>query len=375
MSAPTCHGRGPYGYCQCNQLTTGGAVIAMAKIITLFNNKGGVSKTTTCFNLGWMLASRGKKVIMVDADPQCNLTGMVLELSAEDALEEFYLTNPGVNLKDALDPAFKSRPVPLSPVECIQVEGRDGLFLIPGHVALAEDETSLGVAQQLSESLQGLRNLPGSFSHLFKITADKYDADYVIIDLSPGLGAINQNLVATSDFCLVPCSPDVFSVMAIDSLSRILPRWESWAERASKLDVLATADYPFPAPDLKFLGVIVQRFKIHSGKPTKAFQKYFDKLNIAIASSLIPALDRAGILLSADKYQTAGVGSHYRLAEIQDFNTLIAHSQQKRKPVFALTQEDIERGGKIWATQQANIEKFKETFEQLAERIEKLTSD
>jgi cellulose biosynthesis protein BcsQ len=48
----------------------------VAKVIALFNNKGGVSKTTTCFNLGWMLAEHGKTVIMVDADPQCNLTGL-----------------------------------------------------------------------------------------------------------------------------------------------------------------------------------------------------------------------------------------------------------------------------------------------------------
>ncbi|TWS18982.1 ParA family protein [Tsukamurella asaccharolytica] len=231
-----------------------------------------MSKTTTCFNLGWMLASRGSRAVMVDADPQCNLTGLVLELSAEDALEEFYADNPGSNLKDALDPAFRSRPVPLKPIECVPVEGQEGLFLAPGHVALAEDETSLGVAQQLSESLQRLRNLPGSFSHLFQITAEKYHADYVIVDLSPGLGAINQNLVATSDYCLVPCSPDVFSVMAIDSLSRILPKWIEWARRAHKLEVLAEADYPFPEPKLKFLGVVVQRFRIRSGLPTMAFQ-------------------------------------------------------------------------------------------------------
>jgi len=50
----------------------------MAKQIALFNHKGGVSKTTTTFNLGWMLAKKGKRVIIVDCDPQCNLTGMVL---------------------------------------------------------------------------------------------------------------------------------------------------------------------------------------------------------------------------------------------------------------------------------------------------------
>ena len=58
----------------------------MAKQISLFNHKGGVSKTTTAFNLGWMLASKGKRVLLVDCDPQCNLTGMFLGFKGiEDA--------------------------------------------------------------------------------------------------------------------------------------------------------------------------------------------------------------------------------------------------------------------------------------------------
>ena len=62
----------------------------MTKRIALFNHKGGVSKTTTTFNLGWMLAEKGHKVVLVDADPQCNLTGMVLDYRGPRALEEFY---------------------------------------------------------------------------------------------------------------------------------------------------------------------------------------------------------------------------------------------------------------------------------------------
>lgn len=346
----------------------------LATTIAMFNNKGGVSKTTTCFNLGWMLASQGKKVILVDADPQCNLTGMVLDLSGEDALDEFYKANPGRNLKDALEPAFKSQPKPLVAVDCVEVPDRDGLFLIPGHVALAEDETSLGIAQQLSESLQGLRNQPGSFKRLFALTAERYEADYVILDLSPGLGAVNQNLVATADYFMVPCSPDVFSVMAIDSLSRVVPRWINWAQRAANLDVLKEADYPFSSPDLKFLGVLVQRFRLKSGKPTKAFQKYFDKLNEAISQTLVPALAKAGAMLPADAYHAVGMDDHFVLAEIPDFNTLIAHSQQERKPVFTLTQEEVGRAGKLWGNQESNIESFRQTFTELAERVESLTN-
>jgi cellulose biosynthesis protein BcsQ len=342
--------------------------------IALFNNKGGVSKTTTCFNLGWMLASRGSKVIIVDADPQCNLTGMVLDLSGEDALEEFYKNNPGRNLKEALEPAFKSRPKPLEPVECVPVTGQDNLYLIPGHVSLAEDETSLGISQQLSESLLGLRNLPGSFKHLFDITAEKYDADYLLIDLSPGLGAINQNLVATADYFLVPCSPDVFSVMAMDSLARVIPLWLKWARRAATLEALRDADYPFPEPNLKFLGVLVQRFRIKNQKPTQAFQNYFDKLNDVVKDVLVPALAVENIMLDSSAYAAAGMDDSYQLAQIQDFNTLIADSQEVRKPVFALSKADLGSKGVVWETQQENVERFKSQFDELAARIEQLTS-
>jgi cellulose biosynthesis protein BcsQ len=345
----------------------------VAKVIAMFNNKGGVSKTTTCFNLSWMLAERGKKVIMVDADPQCNLTGMVLDLTQSDALETFYKENRDRNLRDALDPAFQSRPRPLAPVECVEVPGREGLYLVPGHVGLAEDEVSLGVAQQLSESIQALKNLPGSFSHLFKITAEKYDADYVIIDLSPGLGSINQNLVATSDYFIVPASPDVFSVMAMDSLARVIPKWLRWAERASELEALSRADYAFPKPDLKFLGVIVQRYRLKNNAPTIAFKEYFDALDATIDETLVPALTGAGLMLPEETYSAANLEASYRLASIPDFNALIANSQQNRKPVFTLTQQDVGRGGSVWEITQENIIKFRNTFDELAARVERLT--
>jgi MinD-like ATPase involved in chromosome partitioning or flagellar assembly len=291
----------------------------------------------------------------VDADPQCNLTGMVLDLSEPDALDKFYENEPDRNLRDALEPAFSSRPKPLIPVHCVPVPGASGLYLIPGHVGLAEDEVSLGIAQQLSESVQALKNLPGSFNHLFQLTAAKYGADYVLIDLSPGLGSINQNLVATSDFFMVPASPDVFSVMAIDSLARVVPRWMSWARSASQLDALATADYPFPKARLKFLGLVVQRYRLKGGEPTEAFRNYFDELDLAINETLIPAFHEAGLLLAEIQYKDAGLEGALRLASIPDFNTLIANSQQSRKPIFALTQDDVKRRGFVWATQRASI--------------------
>ena len=62
----------------------------MTSQIALFNHKGGVSKTTTTFNLGWMLARKGKTVIIVDCDPQCNLTGMVFGFKKSGDFETIY---------------------------------------------------------------------------------------------------------------------------------------------------------------------------------------------------------------------------------------------------------------------------------------------
>jgi cellulose biosynthesis protein BcsQ len=342
--------------------------------IAIFNNKGGVSKTTTCFNLGWMLASRGHKVVLVDADPQCNLTGMVLDLAGEDALGQFYVDHPGRNLRSALEPAFASRPVPLSPVDCLDVPGQPGLLLLPGHVGLAEDEVSLGIAQQLSETVQTLRNLPGSIHHLLKITAAKYQADYVLIDLSPGLGSINQNLVTTANFLLVPASPDVFSVMAIDSLSRVIPRWIKWARTAADLEALKSADYPFPMPTLKVLGTVLQRYRLRTGEPTKAFQTYFDRFETTMKSVFIPALEKSDLLLAKADYDSIGIPDSLLLASIPDFNTLIAHSQQARKPVFSLTKEEVNLSGTVWSKTQENISGFTTMFEDLAIKIESLTA-
>jgi cellulose biosynthesis protein BcsQ len=112
----------------------------MAKTINLFNHKGGVSKTTTAFNLGWMLASLGKRVVMADFDPQCNLTEMVLGFQGVDDLETAYRSDPPNNIKEALAPAFESKPKQIVGADCVNVPGNPNLFLLPGHIGLAEYE-------------------------------------------------------------------------------------------------------------------------------------------------------------------------------------------------------------------------------------------
>jgi cellulose biosynthesis protein BcsQ len=343
----------------------------MVHKIALFNHKGGVSKTTTTFNLGWMLATKGKKVILVDADPQCNLTGMVLGFSTKQELEGLYQKEQ--NIKSGLAPAFESRPKLIEAVDCLPVEGCEGLFLLPGHVGFAEYEVTLGIAQELSGSIQALQNLPGSISYLLQKTADKFEADYILIDMSPSLSSINQNLLMTSDFFILPTSPDFFSVMAIDSLATILPKWYAWAQKASEMRILKDADYPFPKVTPRLLGTVVQNYRIIRQEPAAAFQKWIDGIEEAVSTRLVPSLRKNNMLLSNQMYNSQGIGSDLCLAKISDFNSLIAKSQENQTPVFALTSKQIGSGIVLEKTLGAQ-EKFKKVFSTLTDRVIELTS-
>jgi cellulose biosynthesis protein BcsQ len=347
----------------------------MVQKIALFNHKGGVSKTTTTFNLGWMLASKGKKVILVDSDPQCNLTGMALGEEAEDdeaKLEKIY--NTYSNIKTGLAPAFESQPRAIKAVDCIPLKGRDGLFLLPGHVGFAEYEVTLGIAQELSGSIQALKNLPGSIADLLEKTAKKFDADYILIDMSPSLGAINQNLLMTSDFFIVPTTADFFSVMAIDSLAKVLPKWYAWAKAASLLPILKEANYPFPDVTLRFLGIIVQNYRIIRGKETAAFETWIRKIEEDVSSKLVPILQKNNMMLPEQVYAEQEIDDNFCLTKISNFNSLIALSQEHQTPIYDLTPEQLRQTGVVLRNNQEKQKEFRKTFSYLADKIIGLTS-
>ncbi|MCT7955318.1 ParA family protein [Laspinema palackyanum] len=347
----------------------------MVQKIALFNHKGGVSKTTTTFNLGWMLASKGKRVIMVDADPQCNLTGMALGEETEDdevGIERIYQTYS--NIKKGLAPAFESQPKAIEAVDCLPIKGQERLFLLQGHVGLAEYEVALWIAQELSGSIHSLRNLPGSITDLLDKTAEKLDADYILIDMSPSLGAINQNILMTSDFFIVPTTVDFFSVMVIDSLAKVLPKWYAWATRANSLPLLKDAIYPFPDVNLKFLGIIVQDFRIINGRETGVFETWTKQIEQAVSSKLVPILQNHNMLLPQQEYVNQEINSNFCLTKISNFNSLIAKSQKHQVPIYELTPQQLGQTGQVRKHNQKKQEDFRQTFSDLADKIIGLTS-
>ena len=344
----------------------------MAKQIALFNHKGGVSKTTTAFNLGWMLAKKGKKVILADCDPQCNLTGMVLGF--KDAWDFASMKSKDVrNIRDGLAPAFESRPALINPVICESIKGQPNMHLLPGHIGLAEYEVTLGIAQELSGSLVTLQNLPGSLHYLFCKTAEKYDADFILVDMSPSLGPINQNLLMTSDYFIVPMMPDYFSAMATDSLASILPKWSAWAREAKKLKVLKDAIYPFPDKTPKFLGMILQKFRPGRGKiPAVAFQNWIDQIKKGVEEKLIPVLRERDMLLPEKVYKKIGFQIDQPLLQMAGFNSLIALSQKHKAPIFDLTDEQLERRGSVLEITRESMLRFRDLYDKGADRIIKL---
>lgn len=339
----------------------------MAKKICLFNHKGGVSKTTTTYNLGWMLARKGKKVILVDADPQCNLTGLILG----DDFDEYYLQWPNDNIKAGISPAFEATPIPLSAINCYEVPENRNLLLIPGHIALSEYEVPLSISHQLSNTIPTLKNLPGAMNSFFELISEKYNADYIIIDMNPSLSSINQNLFCLSDFFMVPTSPDYFSVMAINSLSSILPKWEKWAKMARV--AFNDSSYPFPTTSPKLLGIIVQNFTIRNGEPTQAFQKWIDEVANSVKKTLVTAISPEGMMLPAQKYKLGQAQAGYCIAEIPSFSGLIPRSQRGRIPVYEIP-DSMLGVGSVLEQYQIIRDRFLVVFQQLADDIENMTS-
>ena len=113
-----------------------------------------------------MLAEKGKRVLLIDCDPQCNLTGMFFGFTGVEELDAVYSKDGIRNIRDGLAPAFESKPVQLQPVICDSMPLQPNLLMLPGHIGLAEYETTLGIAQELSGSLVTLQNLPGSLQTL-----------------------------------------------------------------------------------------------------------------------------------------------------------------------------------------------------------------
>lgn len=343
--------------------------------IAIFNHKGGVSKTTTAFNIGYALAALKKRILLVDTDSQCNLT---LYAMGYKNYEKYCEEKNKNNINDCLKPAYKSEPKLIEPAECVEIK-KDSIYLLPGNLDFTENEVQLGISMQLSQAFGSMRNLPGALNYLVQKTAEKYKIDYVLFDMNPSLSAINQNVFLTSNYFMVPSSPDFFSIMAIKSLSRILPMWEKWAKEARR--TYSDVSYAISNETSKFIGYTINDFNLSNGAPQETFKNFINKISDEFVNTFVPALQKEEMLLKESVYKNAYENMRtkneknieykdfYCLAQLSNFNKLIAVSNAKSIPIF-----EIERDSNFSEGQTKTLNWFKFLYKALAMRIIELTN-
>jgi chromosome partitioning protein len=341
----------------------------MTKRTVFFNHKGGVSKTTSVYNIGWML-SKNHRVLLVDADPQCNLSSLILG-------EEFdqYYTNESTkhqNIKDSVQVAFTGKPFPIKAVDCFSPLRAPSLYLLAGHPNLSEYDAALTFAQNSNNAITTLQNLPGAFSELIALTEEKYSIDYTLIDLNPGLSAINQNLFLSAHAFILPTNPDPFSIMAIDALKNILPKWVAW--KKNSIQMFDDTAYPLLPGEPKFIGTLIQRFNIRKGKAAKPYRDNIAEIKRKIKEDFFASIAKSGMTLSHEQYSEGFIENGYCLIEIPDFQGLLPKSHDAGVPVFALSDVEIHESGYVLTGLIDKRNSFNGEFEVLNEKIINLLS-
>jgi hypothetical protein len=132
----------------------------------------------------------------------------------------------------------------------------------------------------------------------------------------------------------------------------------------------ASSSYPFPTHDPKFGGVVIQRFNIRSGRPSAPYRNNMDEILESVNHNLVPNLNNNNMLLEADLSAETSIPENYCLAEIPDFQSLLPQSHRFGIPVFALSDEQIERTGTVLEQMISKRDDFNQMFEDFAVKIE-----
>lgn len=302
-----------------------------SKAICFFNNKGGVGKTTLVANLGAQLAlDFGAKVLIVDCDPQCNLTQYAL--GEEESLEIYSQSDPKT-VYSIIRPLALGKGYS-SDIPVIKPE-KFGFDLVIGDPRLALQEDLL--AQDWRDAKAGgMRGLQTTYVFLDLLKkATKLQYDFVLFDMGPSLGAINRSILLAVDFFLVPMAIDIFSIWAIRNIGQTVAVWQR--ELKSGISI---AEDPSEFPDverkeqLKFLGYVTQQHKergaagkagaADDGSPAKKIVLAYQEINKNIPAEIGKSL--------ASFYDAQKLDPH--LGEIRHLGSLAPMSQSQNTPLF-----------------------------------------
>ncbi len=324
----------------------------MAKIISIFNNKGGVGKTTFVYHLAYAFESLGNKVLLVDGDPQCNLS---IHFLMDSSLESSWKPR-GNSIYRMVEPLLTGTGDIRTRRPWVK-RGRS-IYMYPGDVLFGdyEEELSSAWVECLAGRERGFR-ITTAIYRIVDHFIQENDPDYVFFDLGPNLGSLTRSLLLSSDYFISPMVPDVFSVRASENFGQKLKLWSiQWQDALNRADDLP---FSFPSGQPKFLGYVTQMFNIYRQRSTKFWQPWIVKLPISVNDNIVDVLDDVnGVNMVVER-------DNYEIGEIKNLSSLIPLAQTKRTPIHEL------KG--LQGTQYQNANLFGRNIRRIANEIDTLT--
>jgi len=329
-------------------------------VIAFFNNKGGVGKTSLVYHVAWMLAEQGTRILAADLDPQGNLTAAFLN---ENRLENLWAGDQeeAKTIYLAIRPLMEGTgDFAVPKLEIIKDDLTllpDNLALLPGDMALSqfEDDLSEVWPKSLDKDKRSFR-VTSAFWRVLQAGASEHQADAILVDLGPNLGAINRAALISSDSVVIPLGPDLFSLQGLRNLGPTLKNWrEGWKERLKKS---SDTDLQLPLGDMTPLGYIVMQHSVRSDRPVKSYEKWIAR---------IPDTYREYVM-NESKKDAPPVGTDpYCFSLVKHYRSLMAMAQEAHKPLFLLKSADGALGAHTYAVKSA-YEDFKKLSLEIASR-------
>ncbi len=309
--------------------------------LAFFNNKGGVGKTTLVYHLAHMFVARGRRVLLVDLDPQSNLTAMCL---SEERLEELWPAGEehARTVLGAVRPIMRG----IGDLETPHVEElRPGLGLVPGDLGLStfEDKLSDAWARALDKDEAAYRAL-SAFHRMCLRGAEAHGADLVLIDVGPNLGAINRAALLATAHVITPLAPDLFSMQGLRNLGPTLLDWRrSWQDRLQRSP---DGGLELPEGRMNPLGYLIMQTGMRLSRPVKAYQRWVRRMPVEYHENL----------LQAPGFDTPAEEDPHCLGVMRHYQSLMPLSQDARKPMFELRPADGAIGAHVQAVNRCGAE-------------------
>lgn len=307
------------------------------KVITFFNNKGGVGKTTTVYHVAWMLSEMGIRSIAIDLDPQSNLTSMFL---SDERLEAIYESEESCTVLNSISPITSGDPY--EPVHIETITDRLGLIL--GDLALStfEDKLSDAWLKCLDSDPYSFR-IMSIFKTIINDASQRFQAEYILIDVGPNLGAINRAVLLSSDYMIIPVASDLFSLQGIKNIGATLHTWkQQWDKRLEQKPAKTT--FTIPKGDIKPAGYIVMQYSAKESRPVQSYLRWANRIPRVFKDYVLDDDSPADYTIEDDP-NCIGLLKHYR--------SLAPMSMEVHKPIFLLKPADGAIGAHLYAVKKS----------------------